>query len=75
MPHFIVNCYKGRSPEFKKDTAEKIKKLAVECFGCGPERVSVAFKEHDKENWKSVYEGEIMANEDCLVIKPGYTMD
>ncbi len=76
MPHIVIHGYKGRSPEFKKDVAEKFKAVAVENFGCDPCRVSVAFKEFDKEDWaEKVYKPEIMANKDKLIIEPGYTMD
>lgn len=74
MPHIIVNCFKGRSDEVKQKVAESLKAAIIESMGVGPERVSVAFHEVDKEGGeKHIYHDIIMAKKEELVIHPGYT--
>ncbi len=75
MPHIILNCYKGRTPEQKKMIAEKLKQAAVEVMGCDPSRVSVNIRDHKKENWKQVFEKELIEDAEHTVISPGYTYE
>ena len=75
MPHLIVHCAKGRSPELKKEIAEKMKAAIIDAMGVGPERVSVAFREIEKDGVAKLYHEVIYANPEELVIEPGYTVD
>ena len=75
MPHVIVKLWPGKSERQKTQLAEEITRSVMETLRYGPESVSVAFEEIAAKDWASkVYYADIVANEDKLYKKPGYTM-
>jgi 4-oxalocrotonate tautomerase len=76
MPHVIVKMFPGRSEEQKKLCTEKITQAIIDAIGVDESAVSVAFEEIPREQWKdAVYQPDIIAKENTLYKKPGYTMD
>ncbi len=76
MPHIEIKCYPGRSEEQKKNCAEKLTEVIAETLGCGPESVSVAIAEVEKDAWKAeVWDKQIAPDMDKLYKKPGYTCE
>ncbi|WP_285656183.1 tautomerase family protein [Allomuricauda sp. NBRC 101325] len=75
MPHFQINLLEGKSEEQKKELVAEVIKAAQKVVGMGDDSYSVSLEEFSAEEWKNeVYPNKIMANEDILVKKPGYTM-
>ena len=73
MPHIEIKCYPGRSEEVKQACADKVAAVAAETLGCPITAVSVAIKEVEQADWKEkVYDGQIMADQKALYVKPGY---
>lgn len=76
MPHIEIKCYPGRTEEQKKRCAEKIAEVVVETLVCKPEKVSVAIKEIQPDEWKEkVWDVSIAPEMESLYRKPGYTCD
>lgn len=75
MPHVLVKTWKGKSDKQKKELSEKITKAVEESLGAGESWISVAIEDVDPKDWPKVYTDEIMAKEDNLFKKPGYTLD
>ncbi len=75
MPHIEIKCYKGRSDETKREAAQRVRDAIVQTMGCDAASVSVSIRDVDKSDWKSVYDSEIMADEENLIIAPGYTRE
>ena len=75
MPHIVIKCYKGRSKEQLKKTADKIAACAAEELNVNLSSVSVSIEEVDKENWPDIYHKEIYGNRDNLYVEPQYTVD
>ena len=75
MPHVEIKCYPGRTEEVKRACAEKVASDVAETLGCPATAVSVSIKEIPQENWKDVYNGQIMADKESLYVEPGYTCD
>jgi 4-oxalocrotonate tautomerase len=75
MPHITIKCYKGRTEEAKKEIAEKLSDYAAEVFGLQSSSISVAIEEVEKEDWKQVYDEEIVGKKETLYKAPGYTME
>ncbi|SDR01809.1 tautomerase family protein [Flagellimonas zhangzhouensis] len=75
MPHFQINLLEGKSEEQKKELVAEVIKAAQKVVGMGDDSYSVALEEYSTEEWKNeVYPNKIMANEEILVKKLGYTM-
>lgn len=75
MPHVIVKMYSGKSDKQKQQLADEIVKDFIKLFGYEEEALSVAIQDINPADWKEkVYEEEIMAHQDKLFKKPGYTM-
>jgi len=75
VPHIIVKLWPGKTQEQKQSLADAITRDVTEHLGYGDDSVSVAFEEIDASDWKAqVYEPDIMAHQDKLLKKPGYTM-
>ncbi|SEV85326.1 4-oxalocrotonate tautomerase [Ruminococcaceae bacterium KH2T8] len=75
MPHVVIKCFPGRSEEVKQACADKVAADVAEALGVNLSSVSVAIKEVPKEEWKCVFDNEIMASKDELYKEPGYTCD
>lgn len=75
MPHVLVKTWKGKSDKQKKELSEKITKAVKDTLGAGESWISVAIEDVDPADWSKVYTDEIMAQEDNLFKKPGYTLD
>ena len=75
MPHVEIKCFPGRTEEVKKACAEMVAADVSETLGCPATAVSVAIKEIPQENWKDVFNGQIMADKDSLYVEPGYTCE
>lgn len=76
MPHIEIKCYTGKTEEQKKACAEKVTAAIMETLGCTEAGVSIAIKDVDKENWKEeVWDKEIVADDEYLYKKPGYTCE
>ncbi|MCR4647768.1 MAG: tautomerase PptA [Lachnospiraceae bacterium] len=74
MPHVEIKCYPGRTDEQKNKCAEEITRAITETLGCDASSVSVAIKEIEKEDWKDkVWDAQIVADDEFLYKKPGYT--
>jgi 4-oxalocrotonate tautomerase len=75
MPHVIVKLWPGKSEQQKTQLAEDITRSVMKTLQYGEDSVSVAFEEIAAKDWASkVYHADIVANEDKLYKKPGYTM-
>lgn len=74
MPHIIVKCYKGRTPEELEAIARKIADAATAAFAAKPGSVSVSIKEVEPAEWKAVYSNEIYGPDASLIVEPGYKM-
>ena len=76
MPHVEIKCYPGRTEEQKKLCAERIAEDIALTLGCELKSVSVTIKEVQKEDWKKdVWDAQIVADEELLYKKPGYTCE
>jgi 4-oxalocrotonate tautomerase len=74
MPHVIVKMYSGKSDKQKQQLADEIVKDFIQLFGYEEEALSVAIEDITPADWKGkVYDEEIMADQDKLFKKPGYT--
>jgi 4-oxalocrotonate tautomerase len=51
MPIVTIEWYEGRSPEQKKEIAEKLTELLVEVGNVGREQVWIRFVDSDKADW------------------------
>jgi len=51
VPVVTVEWYEGRSPEQKKEIAEKLTDLLVEVGNVGREQVWIRFVDSDKADW------------------------
>ena len=74
MPHVVIKCFPGRSEEVKQACADKRAADVAETLGVNLSSVSVAIREVPKEDWKNLYDNEIMT-EEALYKRPGYTCD
>ncbi len=75
MPHISVRLWPGRSETDKQQLADAIVEDVVKYTGCSEASVTVAIEEVRPEDWKEkVYEPEILAKEQFLYKKPGYSM-
>ena len=76
MPHVELKCYPGRTEEVKAKCAEEVAKVVAETLGCNESSVSVAIKEVEKDDWKKeVWDKQIIADDEYLYKKPGYTCE
>ena len=76
MPHVEIKCYPGRSEEVKQKCADAVASEVAKLLGCNLTAVSVSIKEIEQSDWKDeVYNRQIMADQDSLYVKPGYTCD
>lgn len=76
MPHVEIKCFSGRTEEQKRRCAEKVAEDISEILGCEISSVSVAIKDVDQKNWKEeVWDKNIVADNEYLYKKPGYTYD
>lgn len=76
MPHVEIKCFPGRTEEQKNECAAKIAEDIAKTLGCRLESVSVAIKEVAEDDWKAdVWNAQIVADEEFLYKKPGYTCD
>ena len=75
MPHIIVKLWPGRSELQKHQLTDEIVKNVTKIAKCKESSVSVAFEEISKKDWEEkVYKPEILAKEEQLYKKPGYTL-
>lgn len=74
MPHVVVKMIMGRTEEQKQELAERITKDVMEVLNSQEGDVSVSIVDVKKEDWKRVYDQEIMPQEAFLHKKPGYQM-
>ncbi|SMC35741.1 4-oxalocrotonate tautomerase [Oscillospiraceae bacterium] len=74
MPHVVIKCFPGRSEEVKKACADKVAADIAETLGVNLSSVSVAIREVPKEDWKELFDSEIMT-EEALYLRPGYTCE
>ena len=74
MPHVVIKCFPGRSEEVKKACADKVAADIAETLGVNLSSVSVAIREVPKEDWKELFDSEIMT-EEALYQRPGYTCE
>jgi len=75
MPHISIKLIPGKTEAEKQLIADKIVQDFMELLGYGADPLSVSIEEVPKAEWKDkVYKAEIMANEDKLYKKPGYTL-
>lgn len=51
MPHIDVSLYAGRTPEIKKEMADKIAKFFIDELGFQDSHVSVTMTDTDKETF------------------------
>ena len=75
MPHVVIKCFPGRTEEVKQACADRVAADVAEALGVNLSSVSVAIKEVPKEDWKNVYDNEIMTEKADLYKEPGYTCD
>lgn len=75
MPHIVLKMLEGRSEEAKSEVAAALAEVLHAKLGLKEGSVSVAIHEFAPKSWKdSVYDPEIMAEPEKLVIKPGYSL-
>ena len=76
MPHIQLKVLAGKSEEQKKQLAEELIHAAQKVIGMEKDAYSVSLEEFTPEEWKNeVYPNSIMANENILIKRPGYTMN
>ena len=76
MPHVEIKCFPGRTEAQKNECAAKIAEDIAKTLGCGLASVSVAIKEIAQDDWKKdVWDAQIVADEEYLYKKPGYTCE
>jgi 4-oxalocrotonate tautomerase len=51
MPRIIIQAFKGRSLEQKRELVRRITDITVEIFEVEPETVTIRIEEGDKENF------------------------
>lgn len=51
MPRIIIQAFKGRSLEQKRELVRRITDVTVEVFDVPPETVTIRIEEGDKENF------------------------
>ena len=73
MPHVVVKMIEGKSEEQKKDLCERIVEGVVNACDSREAAVSVEIIDIPREDWKKVYEEEIICKKG-LYKEPGYEM-
>ena len=51
MPRIIIQAFKGRTLEQKRELVRRITEVTVEVFEVAPETVTIRIEEGDKENF------------------------
>lgn len=72
MPHISIKMLKGRTDAQKEQAAQALKKALIESIGCGESHVSVSVEDYTAKEWQDIFEKEITAKGDKVLIKPGY---
>lgn len=76
MPHIQIKVLAGKSQEQKEQLAQEVIQAAQKVIGMGEESYSVSVEGFSPEEWKNeVYPNSIMAHQDLLVKKPGYSFE
>jgi 4-oxalocrotonate tautomerase len=76
MPHVEIKCFSGRTVEQKQECAKQIATVISETLGCNISSVSVAIKDIDEADWKSmVWDKQIVPDTKYLYKKPGYSCE
>lgn len=76
MPHVDIKSFPREFTDEEKQTlADEITEVIVRRFASKTESVSVSLQHVTPDAWReTVYEPEIMAQEEYLIKKPGYSM-
>lgn len=76
MPHVEIKCFSGRTPDQKQECAKQVATAISKTLGCNISSVSVAIKDVDEADWKSmVWDKQIVPDDKYLYKKPGYSCD
>lgn len=74
MPHVSIKAFPGATDAQKAQLAEAVAQSVMDILGSRPAAVSVSFQDVAKEDWKAVYDNEILGSGDGLLRKPGYEL-
>jgi 4-oxalocrotonate tautomerase len=75
MPHVVVKLWPGKSDQQKMKLAEEITRVVMEALHYGEDAVSVGFEEIAAKDWtEHVYKPDILAKQDTIFKKPGYSL-
>lgn len=75
MPHVTVKLWPGKSEKQKRQLTAEIAEAVMRILNYGDESVSVSFKEiQAKDRAARVYQPDIVANQQNLYKKLGYSM-
>ena len=74
MPHVVVKLWPGKSDQQKKKLAREITQAVMEVLHYGEDAVSVGFEEVAAKDWtECVYKPDILAKQETIFKKPGYS--
>ena len=72
MPHISLKMIAGRDEKAKESLAQKISQLVQDELGCKEGAISIEIQDFPVDQWKPVYDEEILGRMDKLIKKPAY---
>lgn len=74
MPHMILKITDDITDENKESLLNAFTADMIQIAGKKPEEISIQVIKVPRENWKEIYDQDVLPNLDKLDRKPGYEM-